>query len=180
MKRLICLAILAFSLPALAQNPAIAPVNPLPVNPPTKQQDNAASVPQDASATSSDQSTKPAGAKGATLIGCLAGPDKDGKYMVRNMTHRLGVQVVGPDDLKNDSGSKVKLIGQWQPLPQSQEPVASPQPPDKKPAETHRFQATDVEVLARSCKPPTETTPVSKNKPQKPTTYNAPSSDDAK
>ncbi|MGA2369970.1 MAG: hypothetical protein ACLPPV_06635 [Candidatus Korobacteraceae bacterium] len=171
--------VLALCLPVLAQDPAIAPLRPLPTTP-AQQQDNAASANQDTSATSGDQITKPAGAKGSTLIGCLAGPDKDGKFTLRNMAHRFGVQVVGPNDLKNDSGSKVKLTGQWQPLPQSQEPVASPQPENKKTVETHRFQATDVEVLAQKCTPPTETTPVSKNKPQKTTTYNAPSSDDSK
>ncbi len=171
--------VLALCLPVLAQDPAIAPLRPLPTTP-AQQQDNAASANQDTSATSGDQITKPAGVKGSALIGCLAGPDKDGKFTLRNMTHRFGVQVVGPNDLKNDSGSKVKLTGQWQPLPQSQEPVASPQPENKKTVETHRFQATDVEVLAQKCTPPTETTPVSKNKPQKTTTYNAPSSDDSK
>jgi hypothetical protein len=175
----LALLLLAFCLPALAQDPAIAPLRPLPATP-AQQQDNAASANQDTSGTSGDQITKPAGAKGSTVIGCLAGPDKDGKFMLRNMTHRFGVQVVGPNDLKNDSGSKVKLTGQWQPLPQPQEPVALPQQGDKKTVETHRFQATDVEVLAQKCTPPTETTPVSKNKPQKSTTYNAPTSDDSK
>jgi len=173
----LAILLLVFSLPALAQDPAIAPLRPLPTTP-DQQQNNAANTNQDTSGTSGDQITKPAGAKGSTLIGCLVGPDKDGKFMLRNMTHRFGVQVVGPNDLKNDSGSKVKLTGQWQPLPQSQEPVASPG--DKKTVETHRFQATDVEVLAQKCTPPTETTPVSKNKPQKATTYNAPASDDSK
>jgi len=170
MKRSINLAVLvlAFRLSALAQDPAIAPLRALPTTP-DQQQDNTAS---------GDQITKPAAAKGATLIGCLAGPDKNGKFMLRNMAHRFGVQVVGPTDLKNDSGSKVKLTGQWQPLPQAQ--VAPPQQGDKTTVETHRFQATDVEVLAQKCTPPTEITPVSKNKAQKPTTYNAPASDDSK
>jgi hypothetical protein len=81
------------------------------------------------------------------------------------------VQVWGSDELKNDSGSKVKLTGQWQPLPPSEL--------NKKSPEKDRFQATDVEVVAQKCKPPGETTPVSKSKPQKPTTYNAPGSDDS-
>lgn len=181
MKESIHLAILvlACSIAAPAQDPAIAPVRPLPTTP-AQQQNNAASATQDTSATSGDQITKPAGAKGSTIIGCLVGPDKDGKFILRNMAHRFGVQVVGPTDLKNDSGSKVKLTGQWQPLPQSQMPVTSPQPSDKKTLETHRFQATDVEVLAQKCTPPIEITPVSKNKPQKTTTYNAPSPDDSK
>ena len=56
--------------------------------------------------------------------------------MVRNMAHRTGVQVVGPDDLKNDSGSKVKLTGQWQPLPQirssrTAQPPGNSQRPEK-------------------------------------------------
>ena len=163
MKRPIYIAILlAFCMPTVAQQPST----------PAQQQSNAASANKDTSATSGDQITKPAGAKGSTLIGCLAGPDKDGKYMVRNMAHRYGVQVMGSDDLKNDSGSKVRLTGQWQPVPESEQ--------DKKSHETHRFQTTDVEVLSSTCKPPSETTPVSKNKAQKPTTYNAPSPDDSK
>lgn len=183
---LACL-LLACSL-CFAQDSAIAPERPLSVNPPDRQsnqQENSGSATKDNSATSGDQITKPAGAKGSTLVGCLVGPDKDGKFMVRNMTHRLGVQVVGPEDLKNDAGSKVKLTGQWQPLPPDQMPVAPTQPPgnsqqpEKKP-ETHRFQATDVEVVAQKCTSPAETTPVSKNKAQKPTTYNAPGSDDSK
>lgn len=175
--------LLACSL-CFAQDPATAPERPLPANPP-QQQDNASSATKDNSATSGDQITPPAGAKGSTLIGCLIGPDKNGQFVVRNMSHRTGVQVVGPDDLKNDSGSKVKLIGQWQPLPTDQLPPQPPRPPgtshqpERKP-ETQRFQATDVEVMAQKCTPPAETTPVSKNKPQKPTTYNAPTSDDSK
>jgi hypothetical protein len=187
MKRSVCLAILAFSLSTLAQEPTTMPQNAPGTNAPAQQQNNVASATQDTSAPGGDQITKPAGAKGATLIGCLAGPDKDGKYLIRSMAHRMGVQVVGPGDLKNDSGSKVKLTGQWQPLPQtqaqpsqSQERIASPQQGEKKSAETHRFLATDVEVLAQKCKPPAEATPLSKNKPQKPTTYNAPSSDEPK
>jgi hypothetical protein len=160
---------LACGISAWAQQPAIPPSAAASGNSTTQKQENAASAAKDTSGTSGDQITKPAGAKGSTLIGCLMGPDKDGKYVIRNMTHRTGVQVLGPEEFKSDSGSKVKLTGQWQPLPQ---PAETP-----KPAEPNRFQATDVEVLAPSCKPPGETTPVSKNKPQKPTTYNAPSSD---
>ncbi|HUI84024.1 MAG TPA: hypothetical protein VL240_07370 [Candidatus Binatia bacterium] len=163
---------LLFSSWALGQEPAIAPARPLPANPPQKQQ-NAASATQDSSGTTGDQITKPAGAKASTLIGCLTGPDSDGKYTLRNMNHRTGVQVLGPDDLKIDSGSKVKLTGQWQPSP-------GPPPQDGSPAEARRFQATDIEVVSTSCHPPSETTPVSRNRRQKPTTYNAPSSDNPK
>lgn len=168
-----------------AQDAAAPSASPLPTNPSAQQQDKASSATKDTSATSGDQITPPPGAKGSTLIGCLAGPDKNGQFVVRNMAHRAGVQVVGPDDLKNDAGSKVKLIGQWQPLPPDQQPPLPSQPsgksqqPERKP-ETHRFQVTNVEVVAQKCTPPSETTPVSKNKPQKPTTYNAPSSDDSK
>jgi hypothetical protein len=146
---------------SLAQQPPTA-------NTPVQRQKNANSAVQDNSATSGDQITPPPGAKGSTLIGCLV-TDKNGKYVLRNMGHRFGVQVVGPEDLKNDSGGKVKLTGQWQPLPPAEQ--------DKRSGETHRFQATDIELLAPRCKPPSETTPVSKNKEGKPTTYNAPSAD---
>ncbi len=175
MRRLLELAILAlaFSLAAPAQEPAIAPVRPLPVGPPGRLETNAPSVP--AGNTGS--------AKGTTVIGCLEGPDKDGNYTLRSMAHRMGVQVVGPEDLKNDAGSKVKLTGEWQPLPPQpvqQQPAAASQSSGKKSGENRFFHASEVEVLAQKCTPPAETTPVSKNKPQKPTTYNAPSKDDGK
>jgi hypothetical protein len=162
---------LVCGLAVLAQEPAGPPQNPAASgNAPMQQQKNAASATQDNSATSGDQITKPPAAKGSTLIGCLAGPDKDGKYTLRNMNHRTGVQVLGSDELKNDSGSKVKLTGQWQPATQSS-------PTNSQGKEMPRFQTTDVEVMAAKCQAPSETTPVSKNKRGKPTTYNAPSSD---
>jgi hypothetical protein len=171
--RLTYILILAASLgrAALAQQPATAPPNPPSGSTSAQQQSNAASATQDNSGASGDQITKPAGAKEATVIGCLTGPDKNGRYSLHSMSHRFGLQVLGSDELKKDSGSKVKLTGQWQPLP--------PSDLDKKSPETKRFQATDVEVLAAKCKPPGETPPVSTSKPQKPTTYNAPSTDDS-
>ncbi len=170
------IAIVAFALTlsALAQDAAPAAQNPAATgNSPVQQQKNAASATQDNSGTTGDQITKPAQAKGSTVIGCLSGPDKDGKFILRNMNHRSGVQVLGPDDLRNDSGSKVKLTGQWQPVATPPQTSVA----DKKPAEMPRFQMTDIEVLATTCQAPTDTTPVSKNKRQKATTYNAPSSD---
>jgi hypothetical protein len=148
----LALLLLAFCLPALAQDPAIAPLRPLPATP-AQQQDNAASANQDTSGTSGDQLTKPAAAKGSTLIGCLAGPDKDGKFMLRNMTHRSGVQVVGPNDLKNDSGSKVKLTGQWQPLPQSQEPVACRNRGTRRPSRRIASRPPTSKCWLRSARP---------------------------
>lgn len=118
-----------------------------------EQQKNAASASNDNSAISGDQVTKPAGAKGTTLIGCLSGPNADGRYMLTSMQHRTGVQVLGPDELKNDSGSKVKLTGAWE---------ANPGQPQVK--EARRFQVTAVEVLSQNCKAPSATTPVSKEK----------------
>jgi len=171
MKGYVCLATLALLCGlARAQQSTVAPVRPLPVDPQaSQQQDNAASATKDNSGTSGDQITKPAGAKGSTLIGCLSGPDKDGKFTLRSMAHRTGVQVLGPDDLKNDAGSKVKLTGKWEP-PQ-QESGSTPM---------RRFQVTEVEVMARSCSAPSETTPESKNKRGKPTTYNAPGGESSK
>jgi len=161
--------------------PAVAPLRVLPVGPPVRQQQsdrdqqqgNAASATKDNSGTTGDQITNPPGAKGSTLIGCLSGPDKNGRYTLRSMNHRTGVEVVGPDDLKKDSGTKVKLTGNWQ------SPQASPtQPQAGGPAEMRRFQVTDVEVMAKSCSVPAEVTPQSKNKKPKPTIYNAPPADD--
>jgi len=137
---------LAISLPAMAQDPTATPQStPPPSNAPQAQSNNAGG----------ESTTKPA-SKGSTLIGCLSGPDKDGKYLLRSMQHRTGVQVLGPDNLKDDSGSKVKLTGSW---------VAGEQPHQGK--EARPFQASEVEVMATKCEVPAETTPVSKNKPQK-------------
>jgi hypothetical protein len=110
-----------------------------------------------AAQSAADRAAKPAEHKDSTIIiGCLSGPDTKGKYMLRSMTYRYGVEVFGPDDLKIGSGDKVKLTGSWKP---------GDQPPAKG-KETRKFQASDVEVLAEKCQPPSETTPVSKQKQQ--------------
>jgi hypothetical protein len=119
------------------------------------QRKNAASATKDNSGISGDQVTKPAGAKGSTLIGCLSGPNADGNYVLTSMQHRTGVQVLGPDDLKKDSGSKVKLTGIWE---------GGPEQLQGKAKATRRFQVTAVEVMSPHCKPPTEKTPISKEK----------------
>jgi hypothetical protein len=160
--------VLAFCSLAVAQDTSSAPTTPPPGTPAQKQQ-NAASATKDTSGTTGDQIKSPPAAKGSTLIGCLAGPDKDGKFVLSNMNNRAGVQILGPDNLKNDSGSKVKLTGQWQP---AQSPAQ-----DKNTTEMRRFQVTDVEVVAQTCHPPSVTTPVSKEKRGKTTTYDAPSAD---
>ncbi len=118
---------------------------------------DAGSATQDSSTTSGDK-TQPNEAKGTSLIGCLSGPDSYGKYTLRSMSHRTGVEVIGSDELKDDSGSKVKLTGSWKP---------GDQPPDAaKGKESRKFQATQIEVLADKCQAPTEKTPVSKRKQQ--------------
>ena len=164
--------VFAACLLCVAQEPANSSTPPPTGNTPLQQQNNAASATKDNSATTGDQITTPPAAKGSTLIGCLAGPDKQGKFVLRNMNYRMGVQILGPDDLKNNSGSKVKLTGQWE---AAQSPAQ-----DKNTTEMRRFQVTDVEVVASTCRPPSETTPVSKQKQGKTTTYDAPSADSGK
>lgn len=160
--------VLASGLFCMAQEPANTTPPPT-GNTPLQQQKNAASATKDNSATTGDQITKPPAAKGSTLIGCLSGPDKQGKFVLRNMSYRSGVEILGPSDLKSDSGSKVKLTGQWQ--------AAQTPSQDKNATEMRRFQVTDVEVVASTCHAPSETTPVSKDKKGKTTVYNAPSAD---
>ncbi len=198
MKPLVCLAILTLMSCGANRSliPAIAPLRVLPVGPPERQQQadpaqqqgNAASATKDNSATSGDQITNPPGAKGPTLIGCLSGPDKNGKYLLRSMNHRTGVEILGPDDLKKDSGTKVKLTGSWQapePVPPntsgstSKTAAAPSTSKTPTPVEMRRFQVTDVEVMAKTCSIPEEVTPQSKNKKPKPTTYQAPPADDS-
>ena len=68
---------LAFTWPCLAQDAAPTAQAPAATgNSPAQQQKNAASATQDNSGTTGDQITKPAQAKGSTVIGCLSGPDK--------------------------------------------------------------------------------------------------------
>ena len=105
-----------------------------------------------------DQTAKSAEPQGhSTLIGCLSGPDVSGKYVLRSMEHRTGVEVVGSDDLKKGSGTKVKLTGLWKP---GDKPAA-------KGKESRKFQASEVEVMSESCSAPSEQTPASKQKQQK-------------
>ena len=99
--------------------------------------------------------TPQAGAKGTTLIGCLAGPDADDHYTLTSMQHRLGVEVVGGDELKSGAGAKVKLTGSWEALPGSE---------GKKGDAARLFKATAVSVMEEKCQAPTEATPVSKKK----------------
>jgi hypothetical protein len=101
--------------------------------------------------------TAPAPAKGTTLIGCLAGPDADDHYTLISMQHRLGVEVVGGDELKSGAGAKVKLTGSWDALPGSE---------GKKGDAARLFKATAVSVMEEKCQAPTEATPVSKKKAQ--------------
>ncbi len=145
MKTILMAAILACSALTFGQDSATSPSS---VQQP---QQNANSATKDNSGISGDQVTKPAGSKGTTLIGCLAGPDADGKYTLSNMQHRMGVNVLGSDDdLKKAAGDKVKLTGAWQ----------NGAPPDEtRPKGSSRpFQATNVEVVSESCKPPSVVT----------------------
>jgi len=94
-------------------------------------------------------------AKGTTLIGCLAGPDSDDHYKLTSMQHRLGVDVVGGDELKEGVGGKVKLTGSWEAIPGVDA---------KKGDAARRFKVTAVSVMEEKCGTPAPTTPVSKKK----------------
>jgi len=96
-------------------------------------------------------------AKGATIIGCLSGPDADNLYTLTSMQHRTGVEVAGSDELKNGSGAKVKLTGSWEALPQGK---------GKNGDATRRFKAIQVDVLEKKCQAPAAVTPQSKKKQQ--------------
>jgi len=93
--------------------------------------------------------------KGTTVVGCLAGPDADDLYTLTSMQHRLGVQVVGSEELKKGAGAKVKLTGSWEPLPGSA---------GKKGDAGRRFKATEMTVMEEKCQDPAPVTPVSKKK----------------
>lgn len=153
---------LALSTAALAQSSGAGATNP--ASAPSAQtsqahkEANAASATKDTTAISGDQVTKPAGAKSATLIGCLSGRDAQGNYVLSSMQYRHGVEVLGPSDLDNAAGQKVKLTGQWVPAPASSE-----QPNETK---ARRFQVTSFDLMADKCPPPAEATPISKKKQQ--------------
>jgi hypothetical protein len=102
------------------------------------------------------EAAKPAATpKGTTVVGCLAGPDADDLYTLTSMQHRLGVQVVGSEELKKGAGTKVKLTGSWEPLPGSA---------GKKGDAGRRFKATEMTVMEEKCQDPAPVTPVSKKK----------------
>jgi len=95
-------------------------------------------------------------AGGNTLIGCLSGPDADNHYTLSSMQHRMGVEVVGGDELKKGAGGKVKLTGAWETLPGAE---------GKKQSDaTRRFKATEMTMIDEKCQPPAPVTPVSKKK----------------
>ena len=98
-----------------------------------------------------------AAAKGTTIIGCLAGPDADDHYTLTSMQHRVGVDVVGGDELKQGAGAKVKLTGAWEPLPGGTGKTSDA---------TRRFKVTQMTVLEGKCSTPQAVTPVSKSKQQ--------------
>jgi hypothetical protein len=102
-----------------------------------------------------EQAAKPSEPRShTTIIGCLSGPDASGKYTLRSMERRTGIEVFGSDDLKNASGNKVKLTGLWK----------TGEQPAVKGKESRKFQTSEVEVMSESCQPPSEKTPVSKQK----------------
>lgn len=94
-------------------------------------------------------------AKGTTVVGCLSGPDADDHYTLTSMQHRLGVEVVGDETLKQGSGAKVKLTGSWEALPGAAGKTGDA---------AHRFKATAVTVMEEKCTAPQAVTPVSKKK----------------
>lgn len=96
-------------------------------------------------------------AKGSTVTGCLAGPDADDHYTLTSMQHRLGVEVVGGEELMKGAGAKVKLTGSWEALPGSE---------GKKGDATRLFRATEMAVVEEKCEKPAPVTPVSKKKQQ--------------
>ena len=99
---------------------------------------------------------KPATAQGkSAVIGCLSGPDSDDHYTLTSMQHRMGLEVVGGDDLKKASGFKVKLTGSWEALPGSEGKTGDA---------ARRFKASDVDVMEEKCQAPQAMTPLSKKK----------------
>lgn len=97
-------------------------------------------------------------ASGTSIVGCLAGPSADDHYTLTSMQHRMGVDVVGSEELKKGVGTKVKLTGSWEALPGAE---------GKKDDASRRFRATAVTVLEEKCQAPEPVTPVSKKKAQK-------------
>lgn len=149
---LTCLLFIAVQTSSTVQEPTGTQSTATPGDTKPDQQRNAPGVSKDTGATSGDQVTRPAGAKGLTLIGCLSGPDTNGRYILTSMQHRTGVELFGPDELKNARGDKVKLTGTW---------LAAPSPPvqqtERKPARP--FQVTQIEVLSQQCQAPSPTSP---------------------
>ena len=125
--------------------------------PQIQKQSNASGTTGDTREISGDQVTKPAGAKNSAVIGCLEGPDIDGRFVLRSMQYRSGVEVLGPDDLVSVVGKKIRLTGSWVAVGTGSEAAVK---------QTRKFQVSSLDVLAEKCSAPTETTPISKKKQQ--------------
>ena len=148
---------LGLSLSSMAQAPNSQPSSSSAVPGHSNAQSNAASASKDSSGISGDQVTKPAGAKSTSVIGCLSGPNSHGNLVLNSMQYRSGVEVLGPDSLKDANGRKVKLTGNW---------VTENKSDEAGDRTVRRFQTTSFEVMADRCPPPAETTPISKKKQQ--------------
>jgi hypothetical protein len=109
------------------------------------------------SGAAQEAATPPTATKGTVVIGCLAGPDADDHYTLTSMQHRLGVEVVGGEELKKGAGAKVKLTGSWDAVPGSA---------GKKGDAARFFKATEMAVVDEKCETPAPITPVSKKKQQ--------------
>ena len=123
-----------------------------------EKQENANSAAKDSTGLSGDAVSKPSSSsKNSTVIGCLEGPEADGRYILKNMQYKTGVDVSGPAALGDATGKKVKLTGEWL-------KNADTTPAGK--AKNRSFKATQAEVLSTACKAPAEKRPVSKRKQQ--------------
>jgi hypothetical protein len=159
MKETACLLALALGLAlgGVAQTSSPSASSDSPPHQQGNAQSNAKSATKDNSGISGDQVTKPAGAKSTSVIGCLSRPNPSGNFVLNSMQYRSGVEVFGPEDLKDANGRKVKLTGNW---------VTENKSDEAGNRTIRRFQTTSFEVMADDCPPPAEATPISKKKQQ--------------
>jgi hypothetical protein len=101
----------------------------------------------------SDQGAKPSDSGGATLTGCLSGPNSEGVYTLKS--GKGEVEVGGLDDLSKHVGHEVKLHGSWEKtggaIGEKGEAGAKGGKESKEERHERHFKASSIDDVSSSC-----------------------------
>lgn len=99
-----------------------------------------------------DKGSKKGKGGGATLTGCLSGPNSEGVYDLKS--GKRSVEVGGSDDLKQHVGHEVKLHGSWaksgSEIGEKEEAGSKGKEEKEEKGERH-FKVSSIDMIAESC-----------------------------